>query len=263
MTVNTANTTDTSVDEVDTSTEDESPEAEKDLEESEVAFDDADDTSEDEAEDSEESEDTESEDDSTEDSQDESEEGDDAETLGDDTSPEAKKREAARKAFEQREAARLEKEQSKRESQDEFLDEAKDDTERAFRQLQIDTYNNRVQRNTDTLQNGIDKAAAKIDLLINGTAEEKEAMADALDDFERMYVVRDKNGDPTEVREDVFDYLQRKAGSIRKLTSVGARSRDTAKSNTKARTVAVPTRKPKEGKKDVDLDAFDEEADRW
>ena len=267
MTVNTAKTTeDTSVDEVDTSTDDEAQETEAELESSDISFEDEDDSSEDdETEESEEPEEDESADESTEETEEESEEDveKDEETEAEETTAEEKKAESARKAFEKREAARLAKEKTKREAEGKYLSKAKDDSERAFRQLQIDAYNNNVRYNSDRLENGIEKAVARIDIISTGTPAEQDFMKEAIDDFERMYVVRDKNGDPIEVKGDVYEYLAKKAESARKLTGVRASNAQEAKGKTKARTMAVPSRKPKEGKRDVDLDAFDEEADRW
>lgn len=245
-----------------TSTNEEALDTESDLSESDINFDDAEDTSEeDETEESSESEEDESANESTDEDQEESEEDADEETKGED--PEAQRRDAARKAFEQREAARLAKEKSKREAQDKYLQDAEDNHDLALRQLQIDAYNNRVQNNTNKLQNDLDKAAAHIDLLKTGSPEVKEALLEAVDEFEAMYVVKDGNGDPVEVKGDLFAHLQKKADSIRRLTGVGERKAKQDKGKTKSRTLSAPSRAPKQAKTDPDLEGFDEEADRW
>jgi len=167
---------------------------------------------------------------------------------------------AARRAFEQREAQRH---KAKVDAQQEYLDAAEDGKDLALRQLQIDAYNNRVESNTNKLQNGIDKAVASIDLFRTGTLEVKQELTDSLDDFERMHVKRDRNGDPIEVTGDVYQFLQKKADSIRRLTGVGARQQQKDRSKTRSKTITPPAKKPKEPKVDPDIAAFDEEADKW
>jgi hypothetical protein len=166
--------------------------------------------------------------------------------------------EFAQKRIADREA----REKAKLDEQDKYLAEAEDNRDLALRQLQIDAYNNKIEGNSNKLQNGIDKAVVGIELFRSGSLEAKEELANSLDDFERMYVTRDRNGDPIEVKGDVYQYLQAKADSIRRLTGVGARQQSKDKTKTSARTVTTPSRTPKEGKKDPDVEAFDEEAER-
>lgn len=167
------------------------------------------------------------------------------------------RQEAARLAFQEREAKRQD---FKLKAQSDYIAEAEDDKDLALRQLQIDAYNNKVEATANKLQNSIDKAVASIDLFTSGSNEAKEELANSLDDFERMYVVRDQNGDPIDVKADMYQFLQKKADSIRKLTGVGARQQEQDKSKTKSRTLSAPNAKPKAPKVDPDLLAFDEEA---
>lgn len=168
---------------------------------------------------------------------------------------------AAKRAFDEREAKR---QAAKEAAQQKYLDEAEDEHELSIRQLKVDSYNNRVENNVNKLQNGVDKALANIDLFKSGTPEEKNALLDYLDDFERIHVVKDQNGDPIRVTGDVFEYLTNKADSIKRLTRVGARQGKQDRSNTRSRTITPPGNKPKEDKKQVDpaMEAFDEEAAR-
>jgi len=231
----------------DTSTNDDTQDTEDELEDIEV-------TPEELAE-GETKEESEEDDESTEDK--ESEE--DAEAEEEDTTSEADKQRAAKIAFEQREAQRR-AEQTK--AQQEYLEKAEDDKDLALRQLQIDAYTNRIETNTSKLQTGIDKAVASIDLFREGSPEVKEELANSLDDFERMYVQRDRNGNPISVTGDVYQYLQSKADSIARLTGIGARQQSKNKANEKSRTLNKPSRTPKQGKVDPALDAFDEEASK-
>lgn len=171
----------------------------------------------------------------------------------------AKQRIAEREARAQREALLA---QTKQEQQESYLQEAEDARDLALRQLQIDAYNNRVETNASKLEIGIDRAVADIDIFRTGSDVEKEALARSLEDFERMYVRRDSNGDAVEVNGDVYQYLKAKSDEIRLLTGVGARTENKAKAKTKARTDVVPTRAPKEPRKDPYLAAFEEEASR-
>jgi hypothetical protein len=78
-----------------------------------------------------------------------------------------------------------------------------------------------------------------------------------------MYVQYDANGDPVNVKGDVYQYLQTEADSIQRLLNTGARTQTKAKAKAKDRTETLPTRAPKEPKVDPDLAAFDEEVSKW
>lgn len=208
------------------------------------------------------------EDESANESTEEESESDEGETQKEDTKEEDTTSEAERKKHnaemaQKRIAERQAREEQKRKQQEEYLSGAKDETDLALREVRLEAYLGKVERNNDKLESGIERAVADIDLFRTGSPEIKEELARSLEDFEQMYVMRDANGDPADVKGDVYQFLQAKADSIRRLTSVGARNQTRASANTKARTDAVPTRAPKEGKKDDVLDGFDEEASRW
>jgi hypothetical protein len=260
----------TTTDAVDTSTNEESQDTDTDLEDMEVSFEDVEDT--------EETEDLEPEDTDTEpldteeeseedeqpeeESKDEPEEVADEETKEADTTSEDVKKHNAEMAA-KRIAEKQAREAAKLEQQQKYLEEAEDNRDLALRQLQVDAYNNRVERVSNNLTNGIEKAVATIDLFQTGSPEVKEALANSLEKFERMYVTYDSNGDPTDVKGDVYEYLQTEADSIQKILNTGARNQVKAKEKAKARTETLPTRAPKEPKVDPDLAAFDEEVAKW
>jgi hypothetical protein len=154
------------------------------------------------------------------------------------------------------------KTQEREQSQQEYLQGAEDDTQLAVRQLQIDAYNNRVTFNRDKLESGIDRAMANIPELTKGAPEVKQELLRALDDYEKMNVKYDQNGDPVNVEGDVYQYLTERADSIRRLTGVGARQSAKDKSNAKSRTFTPPSKTPKQPKVDAELDAFDEEVNK-
>lgn len=152
------------------------------------------------------------------------------------------------------------KDEAKRQSQLEYLDAADDDQQLAVRQLQVDAYNNRVDFNKSKLESGIDRAVANIDLFSKGEPEVKQELLRAVDDFERIYVKYDQNGEPIQVTGDVYQYLTEKADSIRRIQDVGARQSKKDRNKATTRTTTLPSKTPKEVKGDPDLDAFAEEA---
>ena len=135
--------------------------------------------------------------------------------------------------------------------------------EEAVRQLQIDAYNNRVTTNHSKLETGLDRAIADIDLFTKGSQAVKEELVNALDEYERLYVVRDENGDPVGVKADIYTFYQQKAESIRRILNEGAVKEAKDKTILRAKTDTVPSRKPKTPKVDPDLAAFDEEVASW
>lgn len=147
-----------------------------------------------------------------------------------------------------------------------YLREAEDDeAELEKRKLNVEAWRvtqEKIQVNRDRLQTGVEKAYANIPLLRDASPEIEEEFAIALDDFERMYVVKDKNGRPVQVLGDVYEHLQRKAASIKRIQANGATRQDKSKSRQKSRTITAPRRAPKKAKTDEGVDAFDEEAAR-
>lgn len=179
------------------------------------------------------------------------------ESSEDNTQTEQERQNAARIAFQEREAKRR---AEKAQSQAEYLDGAEDDRDLALRQLQIDAYNNRIESNTNKLQGGLNDAVRDIDLFKTGTPEQKAKLYEELDKFEALYVKKDQNGDPIEVSGDVYQYLVKEAETIKRLAGIGARQQKTDKANQKARTLTPPAKTPKAPAKDPMLEAFDEEA---
>jgi hypothetical protein len=72
-----------------------------------------------------------------------------------------------------------------------------------------------------------------------------------------MYVTKDTNGDPIDVKADVYEFLKTEAASIQRLSQVGARNAQKATQKTKANTLTPPARKPPEPKVDPDIESFD------
>jgi hypothetical protein len=163
--------------------------------------------------------------------------------------------EQARKRIADRES----RAKAKEEAQQKYLDDAEDNRDLALRQLQIDAYNNKIESNTNKLQNGIDKALANIDLFNKGTPAVQNRLLRAVDQFELNNVVKDDNGDPIEVKGDIYQYLQEEAESIKELLGDGARQQEKSKQTQQSRTLTTPVKSPPKPKKDPMLDGFDEE----
>lgn len=249
-----------------------------DLENDETSWDDESDDSEEEVEETEESESEEPEEESEEEpeevepvkkeaepQEEAPEEQEEEDTPQDEPKADDKtQKQIAHEAFKRREAERKlreERDLREKENLDRYLDEAQDDEiELAKRQTEVQRHliqKEKISLNADKLEVGIQRFAAESDVLKNADETVKEAIAEALDDFEAMYVVKDKDGNPIEVKADVYQYLTKKANSIKKLTGIGARQQTRQKANEKTRTVPRPSRTPKEPAKDPDLDAFD------
>ncbi len=264
--------TDTGTDSTDTSTNEDTQDTDGELEDIEVTAEELGDETPVETKEAEDSK-TEDEDTAPVESDEESKEDDAADTeeqseeeVADEDTKEADTTSEAERKRQNDEFAKkriAEREANKAKAQSEYLDDAEDDKDLALRQLQVDAYNNRVERNTNKLQNDVERAFGTIDLFSKGSPEVKEELARRVEDFERMYVKYDQNGDPVEVNGNLYQYLQTEADSIRRITGVGARQQEKDKSNTKSRTTTPPAKTPKLPAKDPDLEAFDQEAKRY
>lgn len=261
---------------VDTSTNEESQDTDIVLEDDDTSFEDIEDT--DETEDLEpedtDTEPLESEEESEEDEEqskeepeskdeEETEESSDEESKEQDTRSEEDIKKHNQEMAARRIAEREAREKAKEEQQLKYLDEAEDDRDLALRQLQVDAYNNKVERNRDKLDSGIERAVASIELFRTGTPEVKEELARRLEDYEAKYVQYDSNSDPIKVEGDVYEYLKNEADSIQRILQSGARQQVKSKAKAQARTETIPSKTPKEPKVDPDLAAFDEEVKKW
>lgn len=270
-TVSEPTTEPTTAPEVDTSTNEEAPDTDvdMDLEDDETSFEDVDD---DDTEDTDDSED-ENEDTEPADTEEQSEDDDKQSESQDEESPDEESEDRTPSEDEikkhnqemaaRRIAEKQAREAAKREQQAQYLEGAEDQTQLAVRQLQIDAYNNLVEKNLNSLDNDMQKAVANIDLFKDGSPEVQEELLRRAEDFEAKHVKYDSNGDPVAVNGSLYDYLQTEADSIRRILNTGARQQSKAKDKAKTRTDTLPSRAPKEPKVDPDLAAFDEEVAKW
>lgn len=166
-------------------------------------------------------------------------------------------RQAAQKAEKDAQEATIER----------YLRDAGDDElELERRQLNVENFRineERISLNEERLQTGIERAVASIPLFRNGSKAVQEELAASMDDFERMYVIKDDNGRPKEVKADVVQYLQAKAASIERIQATGAQQQDKSKKKQQSRTTTPPVRAPKKAKEDPAMAGFKEEASRY
>lgn len=209
--------------------------------------------------------DTESEPKEEDDEDEPAEESDEVEEPEEQLSDEDKQKALNREYAERRLREKAEREATIKQQQQEYVAEADPDDPRdmAVRQLQIDAYNNKVESNTNKLTNSYERAIKDFDILNSNSPEIRAELDAALDAFQAMNVTIDAYGNPTEVRGDLYEFLQTKADSIKNLTSIGARNQDKSKGKEKSKVLTTPNRAPKESKKDADIEAFDEEASKW
>lgn len=169
-------------------------------------------------------------------------------------------KEAAEKRIAEKRERDAEKAQTVKEEQQAYIADTEDPLESAVRQLQVDSYNNIVDKHTNTLKNDYQRALNDIEILRSDNKVVQQEVNDAVESFEARYVTFDKNGLPTEVRGDLYSYLQTKADAIEQLTGLGAKQQSQSKVKEQSKTLPMPSRAPKQAKVDPMLDAFDEEA---
>ena len=191
----------------------------------------------------------------------ESEESEEPEAESDGQTDDQK--EQARKAYEARQQARLERQQAQEEMAKQHLEAAQDEQDLALRQLQIDAYNNKVNANSDRLTNQYEKALNSIEVFKEPTPEVAEYLNQAIDEFEARFVQMDELGNPVSVNGDLYAFLQTKAGLVEKLTQLGARREKQSSAKEKAAVTPAPSAPAKEPKQDAAVKAFDDEFDRW
>lgn len=242
-------------DTVDTSTNEETPDTDDDTSLEDMGI--SDDEIDDDTEETKESDDDSPASDDSDETEEESKEDDAPTEDKSEVDEEAERKRLNDEYAKRRIAEREAREQAKQQAQMEYLKAAEDEKDLALRQLQVQAYNQRVEFNTNKLETGLDKAVAVIPELRDGSPEVKEFLLDAVDEFERLYVVRDQDGEPLEVTGDITEYLTKKADSARRLAGLGARKQAKAKGDAKSRTMTPPSKAPKEAKTDSDLEDFD------
>lgn len=154
-----------------------------------------------------------------------------------------------------------ERQQREAENLQRYLDEAGDDEfERERRELEVNKFQISKERsdlNTQRIEVGLDKAVAEIDLFRNGTDEQIQELDNAYQDYLKLHVRYDQQGNVLSVDKDITEHLKARAETILKLSGVGARQEAKDRKLTKARTDTLPTRPPKEAKVDSDVADFD------
>ncbi len=189
------------------------------------------------------------------------EQSDDATEEEAELSEEDKQAAFNKEMYERRQNEKQQRLVGQQEKQQEYLNQAQDEQDLALRQLQIDAYDNKVDRNSNSLTNSYERAMKDFDVLRNASPEIQAELDEAIDSFQAQHVSVDAYGNPTEVRADFYIFLQNKANSITKLTGIRASNQEKNKAREKSKALVTPGRAPKEAKVDPDMAAFDEEAD--
>ena len=159
-------------------------------------------------------------------------------------------KELARQAFQRRQEERQTREAKAKAEQEKYIAEADDEQDEALRLLQVEAYNNRVDRVTNQLTSGYDRAVSSIDIFQNPKPAVQRMLYDAVDEFEARYVTIDANGNPTQVNGNIEEFLSKKADIIRDLTQSGARQERVAGAKSSAAVIPPPASKPKAPKVD-------------
>lgn len=251
--------------EVDTSTDEVTPEEDDgDLEDIEVTPEElGDDTKKDEEDSTDESEEVVSDGESPEETEEQSKESD-SEVLSE--------ADQKRQAFEARQAKRQEREAMQAQlvqEQTRYIESAETLEEERLRAIEvrnqnneIEAYNNRIDRTTNSLISEWQQAANTIDVFKNPDPSTKLFLNDAIDEFQARYVTIDQNGNPINVKGSLYEHLNKKADILRAQRQSGVRQGNEDRAKTKGMAMTPPAKSPPTPKKDPDLEAFDEEASK-
>lgn len=234
-----------------------------DLENADEGWDDEEDEDESEEESEDDGFDEETEEESDTEGESEEEEVEETETPEEELSDEEKRKQHNREMAERRIQEKRLRDQSIQERQDAFLRGSKNEEELALRNIQVEMYNNRVEKNTNNLTNSYEKALQDFPILRDASPEIQRELDSFLDAFQAQFVKIDEFGNPLEVHSDLYRELQAKADSIQALTGKGARQQAQSKAKEKSKALPTPVRVPKQPKKDEMMDGFDEEAGRY
>lgn len=196
---------------------------------------------------------------------DQSKEDEESEEESEETGPsdEDKQKAFNREMAERRIQEKRAKDQNQTDRQQDYLSQAEDDRDLALRQLQVEAYNTKVEGNTNKLTNGYEKAMKDFDILNSTDPAIKAEVDAAIDAFQALSVTIDDFGNPSEIRGDLYSYLQNKADSISRLVGIHEANKKVSKSKEQSKIITPPSKAPKEAKVDPDLVAFDEEANKW
>jgi hypothetical protein len=192
----------------------------------------------------------------TEQTTDEDEETDEASEEEPELSEEDKQKAFRQEMYERRQAEKAARDATIQESQAQYLEEAQSAEDLALRQLQIDAYETKVERNTSKLTTQYERALKDFDVLRDPNPVVQRQLNKALDMFQAQHVLIDDYGNPADVKGDMYAFLQETAQDIQELTGIGAKKQVQSKGREKAKTLTAPNRSPKEAKVDPDLKAF-------
>lgn len=201
-------------------------------------------------------------DESTDNQADDDETNDESDDESDSQEPTEEEKQAQFRAdmFARRQAEKAQRDNTQREQQQAYLAEAQDEQDLALRQLQIDAYENRVERFTNTLTNSYERAVADFEVLRDPNPVIQNRINRAIDAFQAQSVAMDSYGNPTAVSGDLYTYLQEEADTISQLSGIRNQQLKEDKGKQRTKAVTTPRRAPSEPKEDPDIAAFNAEA---
>lgn len=166
-------------------------------------------------------------------------------------------KELARKAYEERQRIRQERESNIRESGEEYIKNGEDEYDQRLRAMEVERYNERVSSNEDRLIGEFERVKANPDLQIFNP-ESKEfnsaAYAKAIKDFDAGYVQRDELNNIAGIKGSLLEHLKETADLMRGAQKSGAVQQVRASRQMAQSADIKPAATPKEPQKDAILD---------
>lgn len=166
-------------------------------------------------------------------------------------------KEIARKAYEDRQLARQERESTIRETGAEYVKNGEDEYDQRLRSMEVERYNEKVSANEDRLIGEFERVKASPELQIfNPESEEfnQRAYLKAIKDFDAGYVQRDELNNIAGLKGSLIEHLKETADLMRGAQKSGAVQQVRASRQMKQSADIKPAATPKETQKDAILD---------
>lgn len=175
-----------------------------------------------------------------------------------DLQPEIDPKEIARRAYEERQRYKEERNQRIQINGEEYVKNAEDEYDQRLRTMEVERYQEQVEANENKLVNEFERAKANPDLQIfnpeNKDAFNPNAYAKAIKDFNAGYIDYDPSGNITGVKGSLFEHLTETAELLRGAQKSGAVQQVRASREMRSNADPKPAATPKETQKDAILD---------
>ena len=187
-------------------------------------------------------------------------EGETTEEEAEDLQPEVDPKEEARRRYEERQAAKAEREARVAQIGQSYVDEAENDVDARMRQIEVDRYNEKIENTENTLKGEFERAKADPDLQIfnpdNKELFNPRAYDKTMRDYNAGYIEYDSNGFMVGVKGSLIEHLTETAEILQGAIKSGAvqQVRDTRRMRSSAD--VKPAATPKEPAKDTILETL-------